>query len=83
MSKLKRWLEEKSFWLRIGTRLEIANDGKPIEQVIIRYKDFFFMVDIDVESGQPTGGFGWSEGTPMTHVPVRDHYTAVMRKGDE
>lgn len=53
-----------------------ANDGKPIEEVVIRYKDFYFMIDLDVESGKPTGEFGWSEGTPMSPTPVRDIYIA-------
>lgn len=54
-----------------------ANNGKPVEQVVIRYKDFFFEIDFDVESGEPTGEFGWTQGEPITHVPVRDFYTAI------
>lgn len=78
--KLKDWLGRKLFWLRTGIRVEVANNGKPVEQVVIRYKNYFFMVDIDEESGEPTGGFGWSEGTPMTHVPIREHYTATREE---
>ena len=59
-----------------------ANDGKPIDQVVIRHKNYFFMIDIDAESGEPTGEFGWSEGTPMTHVPIREHYQTVRPKGE-
>jgi len=54
----------------------LANGGKPVEQVVIRYKDFFLEIEFDVESGEPTGGFGWTEGSPMTHVPIKDFYTA-------
>lgn len=54
------------------------NDGKPIDQVVIRHKDLFFIIDIDTASGEPTGGFGWSQGEAMTHVPVREQYTAVL-----
>lgn len=80
MGKLKNWIERKLFWLKTGVQMEVANNGKPIDQVVIRYKDYFFMIDLDAESGEPTGGFGWSEGTPMTPVPIREHYTAVRRK---
>lgn len=81
MHKIKDWLEGKLFWLRTGARIEVANDGKPIDQIVIRYKDYFFMIDIDEESGEPTGGFGWSHGTAMTPVPIREFYTAV--RGEE
>jgi hypothetical protein len=77
---VKDWLHNKLFWLKTGTKIEVANEGKPIEQVVIRYKDFYFMIDIDVESGEPTGDFGWSEGQAMTPVPVREFYIAVRKE---
>jgi hypothetical protein len=80
MSKVSNWFESKLFWLKTGSKLEIANDGKPVEEVVIRYKDYFFMVDIDAESGEPTGGFGWNKGNPITPVPVREFYTAVREE---
>lgn len=76
MHKLKNWLDKTLFWLKTGHRLQIANDGKPIEQLVIRYKDLFFMIDLDAETLEPTGSFGWSQGTPMTHIPIREHYVA-------
>lgn len=57
-----------------------ANDGKPIEELVIRHKNLFFMIDIDAESGEPTGDFGWSKDTPMTHVPIREHYTTMRNE---
>jgi hypothetical protein len=77
MSKIMDWVESKLFWLRTGYGTKVLNNGKPIEEVVIRFKDFFFMIHIDVESGKPTGDFGWSEGTPMTHTPIKEHYKAV------
>ena len=77
MNKITEWIKSRLFWLRTGIDVKVANEGNPIDQVVIRYKNFFFMIDIDVESGEPTGDFGWSEGTPMTPVPIREHYKAV------
>lgn len=72
MSKIKDLFAS----LRVGAPVQIANNGKPIDEVVIRYKDFFFMIDIDAETGEPTGDFGWSQGDPMTHIPVRDFWVA-------
>ena len=80
MNKLTRWINDKAFELRTGIKTEVANDGKPVEEVVIRYKDFYFTILLDAESGEPTGNFGWSEGNPMTHVPIREFYTAVRKE---
>jgi hypothetical protein len=77
MGKIKNWLESKMFWLKTGARIEIVNDGKPVEPIVIRYKDFFFEIMMDAETGEPTGDFGWTHGTPITHVPIREFYTAT------
>lgn len=79
MSKIINWLESKLFWIKTGIKMEISNGGKPVEEVVIRYKSYFFTIMIDAESGDPTGDFGWTEGSPITHVPVRDFYTAVKQ----
>lgn len=76
MTKLSNWLEENLFFLKTGSRLKIANDGKPVDEVIIRYKDYYFSIMTDCETGDPTGYFGWTHGSPVTHVPIRDFYTA-------
>ena len=80
--KITNWsalaeLEEKLFFLKTGSNLHIANNGNPVDEVVIRYKDFYFTVMIDIESGEPTGDFGWTHGSPMTHTPIREFYTAV------
>lgn len=80
---MKDWFERKMFWLKTGTRMELANGGKPIDELVIRYKDIFFNIDIDYESGLPTGEFSWTQGTPITHTPIRDFYTAVKDNPDE
>lgn len=77
MQTIKEWLSNKLFWLKTGVQIVEANNGKPIDQIVIRHGNYWFMVDMDAESGEPTGGFGWSEGTPMTPVPIREHYEAV------
>ncbi len=76
MSKIRNWLEEKLFLVKTGVNIKIANDGKPVEHIVIRYQDFFFEIEFDVESGEPTGDFGWTQGSPITHVPIRDFYIA-------
>ena len=60
-----------------ATPIYLANDGKSIDQIVVRYKSFFFMIDIDAESGEPTGNFGWSEGEPITPTPIKEFYTAT------
>lgn len=44
------------------------------EEVVIRYKEFYFMIDFDKETGEPYD-WGWSR-QPMTHVPIRDFWIA-------
>lgn len=74
---IRNWIENKWLSLKVGTRIEVANDGKPTEVVTIRYKDLYFFVDIDLESGEPTGGFGWSEDPTMNpSVLIRDVWVA-------
>lgn len=66
----------KVFKLKTGTSMRVANDGKPIDEVVIRYKDYYFSVFLDVETGEPTGDFAWSEDATMFHTPIREHYVA-------
>ena len=81
MMSIKNWVDEKIASLRVGVPVRIANGGKPIDVVTIRYKDFYFFVDIDVESGEPTGSFGWSEDPTMNPtVPIREIWTASPPK---
>lgn len=78
---LKNWFNEKKATLQVGVPIKIANNGKPVDVVTIRYKDFYFFIDIDVESGEPTGGFGWSEDPTMNPtVSIRDIWVAKSKK---
>ena len=83
MSKLKDSIERKLFYLKTGTRMELENNSNPVEELVIRYKDYFFNIMLDVESGEPTGSFGWTQGTPITDTPIRDFYTAVKEVSNE
>jgi hypothetical protein len=83
LKEVKNWSERKMFWVKTGTRMELENDGKPVDELVIRYKDFFFNIMIDCETGEPTGSFGWTQGTPITHTPVRDFYIATRESDNE
>lgn len=74
---IKNWIENKWLSLKIGVPVVVANDGKPVDVVTIRYNDLYFFIDIDVESGEPTGSFGWSHDPTMNPtVPIREIWTA-------
>jgi hypothetical protein len=78
---IRNWIDEKITSLRVGVPVRIANEGKPIDIITIRYKDFYFFIDIDSEYGEPTGGFGWSEDPTMNPtVPIRDMWVASPLK---
>jgi len=75
---IKQWLENKWLSLKVGVPVVMANDGRPIDVVTIRYKDIYLFVDIDVENGEPTGSFGWSDDPTMNPtVPIRDIWVAA------
>jgi len=57
-----------------------ANGGMPVDPIVIRYKDFFFEIDFDVATGLPTGDFGWTRDSPITHVPIREFYIATREE---
>lgn len=79
---IKNWIENKLLSLRVGTPVVIANNGKPIDEITIRYKDYYFFIDLDAETGEPTGGFGWSEDPTMNPtVPIRDILVATPKEG--
>lgn len=69
-------LQRLLFKLKTGAGIEVANGGKPVDEIVIRYKDFFFGIMIDVETGEPTGDFGWSKDPGMFHKPIREHLIA-------
>lgn len=79
MDKLKNWIESKAFWVKTGYRLEIANDGKSVEQKVIKLGDYYIEIMFDSETGEPVD-WGWSEDPTMSHVPIREHYIAVSEQ---
>ena len=77
MGKIRNWVNDKIASIQVGAPVHIANGGKPIDVVTIRYKDFYFFIDIDAESEEPTGEFGWSGDPTMNPtVPIRDIWVA-------
>lgn len=77
MEKVKTWLEEKAFWLKTGAKLEIANDGDAVQEIVIRYKDYYFGIMLDAGTGEPTGDFGWSTDPGMfPSTPIREYMIA-------
>lgn len=76
MSKTVNWIKSKLFWLRTGYGLEVVNEGNPVKQIVIRFKDHYIEVMLDVETGEPVN-FGWADDPSMFHVPLREHYLAV------
>lgn len=74
---VRNWIDEKLMSLRMGAPVRIANNGKPIDLVTIRYKDVYLFIDFDAESGEPTGGFSWSEDPTMNPtVLIREVWVA-------
>ena len=75
---MKDWVSNKLFWLRTGIKIKDLSDA---EDVVIRYKDLYFMVTVDVDTGEPTGDFAWSDSLPA-HTLIREIYN-VERGSDE
>lgn len=71
---IKNWLEDKLFWLKTGATVHTANNGEPVDEIVIRHGDLHFGIMIDVKSGEPTGDFGWSRDPMMFHTPLRERY---------
>jgi len=75
MRNIKDWIESKLFWLKTGKHLEIANNGNPVEPLVIRCNDLFFVIFIDSKSSKPTGDFFWSETPPLETSSAREFLT--------
>ena len=74
--------ERLLFKLRTGHDIVVENNGKPVYELVIKYKEFYFGIMIDDESGEPTGNFGWSKD-PMRFptTAVRDYLVAIKLNG--
>jgi hypothetical protein len=81
MEKIKDWLSSKLFWAKTGIRIKEANSGKPVDTVTIKCRGYYLFVDFDIESGEPTGEFGWSGDPTMNPtVPIREILIARKTK---
>lgn len=66
-------------WFRFthgGIDIKEVNGGKSVDPVVIRYKDLFFEIMLDSETGAPTGDFSWSDDPWMFHTSIREHLVA-------
>ena len=54
------------------TPIHMVNDEKPVDEVVIQYKDIYISMFIDVESSEPTGDFAWSHDPTMFSIPIRE-----------
>ena len=70
--------ERLFFKFRTGHGIEVVNNGKPVNEVVIKYKEFYFSIMVDDESGEPTNNFYWSRD-PMifSNTPVREYLEAT------
>lgn len=69
------WLQRKLFWVKTGKSIEMVNDGNPVEEYVIRFKDIFINVLID-ENGQPVS-LSWANDGTMLPTPIREFWTAT------
>lgn len=60
----------------------VDNTGFNTKEVVIRYKDFFISIYINEDTGEPYD-WGWTDGSPMTHIPIKDFYTATRKRNYE
>lgn len=85
MSK-PNWWQRRKIGFKLGhptAPWELINDGKPVQSLVIRYKDLYFDVKLDAETGEPTGDFGWSRDPHMfPDVNINDFWTAHENKND-
>lgn len=54
------------------TPIHMVNDEKPVDEVVIQYKDIYISMFIDLETGEPTGDFAWSHDPTMFSIPIRE-----------
>ena len=73
-------IEKLFFKMKTGYDIRQLNNGKPVEQLVIRYKDMYFDITLDAKTGKPTGDFAWSNDLFMHNVKVRDIYVATRIK---
>lgn len=80
----KPTLPEKIFLRLLGYKTTIANEGRPVEDLVIKHRDIYMSILLDGETGEPTGHLSWtkeqSNASPVTSV--NEYYTTVKMFGD-
>lgn len=78
------WLQQKLFKLKTGAGIEVVNKGKPVDELVIKYKDTYFGIMMDVKTQEPTGHFAWSKDYgSFPSTPVREFWTATPPKSNQ
>ena len=54
------------------TPIHMVNNEKPVDEVVIQYKDIYISMFIDIEFGEPTGDFAWSHDPTIFSLPIRE-----------
>jgi len=69
-------IEKIKFFLKTGISTKTLNEGKPVEEIVIRFKDYYLSIMIDAETGEPTGDFSWTDNESVFDVLLREMYEA-------
>lgn len=69
--KMKNWVRDKLFWLKTGIKTETFNNGQPVKEHIIRFKDIY----ITVLEGDSDYNVSYSY-SPSDYTPIREYYEA-------
>lgn len=81
MDKKPNWWQRRKIGMSQGAPLapwRTLNDGKPVQSLVIRYKDIYLDVKLDGETDLPTGDFGWSRSPHMfPDVNINEFWRAV------
>jgi hypothetical protein len=84
MDKEPNWWQRRKISISMGrptASWHLMNDGNPVENTIIRFKDLYLEVTLDAETKEPTGDFAWSRDPHMfPDVNINDFWTATAPK---
>ncbi len=81
MDKKPNWWQRRKISILMGrpeARWHLVNRGKLVISLVIRYKELYFDIKLDAETGEPTGDFGWSRDPHMfPDVNINDFLVAA------
>lgn len=63
------WLQRLLFKLKTGSSIAVLNNGEPVDEVVIKFKDFYISL---LYSGDEICSMGWSKDPTMFNTPIRD-----------